>query len=42
MAPDRPVAPRSLRNTIAATLITLTFGIAGVLIFDARRRRQQP
>lgn len=42
LAPDRPVAPRSLRNTIAATLITLTFGIAGVLIFDARRRRQQP
>jgi uncharacterized protein involved in exopolysaccharide biosynthesis len=40
LAPDRPVAPRSLRNTIAATLITLTFGIAGVLIFDARRRSQ--
>ena len=41
LAPDRPVAPRSLRNTVAATLITLTFGIAGVLIFDARRRSQQ-
>ncbi len=40
LAPDRPVAPRSLRNTIAATLITMTFGIAGVLIFDARRRSQ--
>jgi capsular polysaccharide biosynthesis protein len=40
LAPDRPVAPRSLRNTIAATLITLTLGIAGVLIFDARRRSQ--
>jgi uncharacterized protein involved in exopolysaccharide biosynthesis len=40
LPPDRPVAPRSLRNTIATTLIALTFGIAGVLIFDARRRIQ--
>ena len=40
LAPDRPVAPRSLRNTVAATLIALTFAIVGVLLFDARRRTQ--
>ena len=37
LAPDRPVAPRSLRNTLAATLLALTLGVAAVLIFDARR-----
>ena len=41
LAPDARWPQFSLRNTIAATLITLTFGIAGVLIFDARRRSQQ-
>ncbi len=38
LPPDRPVAPRSVRNTFAATLIALTVGIIAVLAWDSRRR----
>jgi uncharacterized protein involved in exopolysaccharide biosynthesis len=40
LPPDAPVAPRSLRNTVAATLIALTLTVIAVLAFDASRRRR--
>jgi uncharacterized protein involved in exopolysaccharide biosynthesis len=39
LPPEAPVAPRALRNTIAATLIALTLAVIAVLAFDASRRR---
>ena len=39
LPPDHPVAPRALRNTVAATLIALTLAVIAVLAFDASRRR---
>jgi len=39
LPPDVPVAPRSLRNTLAAMLIALTLAAITVLVFDASRGR---
>jgi uncharacterized protein involved in exopolysaccharide biosynthesis len=39
LPPDRAVAPRTLRNTAAASLIALTIAIIAVLVFDASRKR---
>lgn len=40
LPPDGPLAPRTLRNTAAATLIALTIAVAGVLLFEPVRRRR--
>lgn len=40
LPPDAPVAPRSLRNTAAASLIALTLTAIAVLAVDASRRRK--
>jgi uncharacterized protein involved in exopolysaccharide biosynthesis len=39
LPPDRAVAPHTLRNTAAASLIALTIAIIAVLVFDASRQR---
>ena len=39
LPPDHAVAPRTLRNTAAASLIALTIAIIGVLVSDASRKR---
>jgi len=39
LPPDHAVAPRTLRNTAAASLIALTIAIIAVLVFDASRTR---
>ncbi len=40
LPPDAPVAPRSLRNTVAAVLLALILGMLAVLAFDASRQRR--
>ena len=40
LPPDAPVAPRALRNTVAAVLIALTLAAIAVLAIDASRRRR--
>lgn len=39
LPPDHAVAPRTLRNTAAASLIALTIAIIAVLVLDASRTR---
>jgi uncharacterized protein involved in exopolysaccharide biosynthesis len=39
LPPEAPVAPRSVRNTAAATLIALTLAVIAVIAYDASRRR---
>lgn len=39
LPPDRPVAPRRLRNTLTAMLLAFTFGAIGVIAYDSRRQR---
>lgn len=39
LPPDRPVAPRRLRNTLTAMLLAFTFGVIGVIAYDSRRQR---
>jgi uncharacterized protein involved in exopolysaccharide biosynthesis len=39
LPPEAPVAPRALRNTLAAMLIALSLAVVAVLAFDASRRR---
>jgi capsular polysaccharide biosynthesis protein len=35
--PDAPIAPRAVRNTLAAVLFALTFGAVAAIVFDSRR-----
>ena len=38
LPPDRPVAPRALRNSLTAMLLAFTLAAAAVVAWDARRR----
>ena len=40
LPPDRPVAPRSVRNTLAAMLVALTLAVVAVIALDAARARR--
>lgn len=40
LPPERPVAPRVLRNVASAMLLALTLGVVGVLLFDSSRQRR--
>ena len=40
LPPERPVAPRILRNVAAAVLLALTMSIIAVLLIDSSRQRR--
>jgi uncharacterized protein involved in exopolysaccharide biosynthesis len=40
LPPERPVAPRILRNVAAAVMLALTLSIVAVLLIDSSRQRR--